>query len=190
MCQNRKKPVYHYPEYVSKVTYDSIDNKRYWLNVEIDKNKLESILIILKNPSRATDKISDKTVFNVTNYIYKNKDRISQINNIGNIVILNLIPNYETYSKKLQEFHNITDQKNFDTINEYCEKYNKVIVAWGDHPRGLKTEYNTLKEKVHNILSDNNNLLFYVDKISQAGNPKHGQIWGYNNVLCDYTIKT
>jgi hypothetical protein len=78
MCQNRKKPVYHYPEYVSKVTYDSIDNKRYWLNVEIDKNKLESILIILKNPSRATDKISDKTVFNVTNYIYKNKDRISR----------------------------------------------------------------------------------------------------------------
>lgn len=189
MSQDRKKPVYYYPEYVSKITYDSIDKKRYWLNVEIDTNKTESIIIILKNPSRATDKISDKTVFNVTNFIHKNKDNINKINNIRNIIILNLIPNYETYSNELQKFNNIIDDKNIKTINEYCKEHNKVIVAWGDHPTGLKNEYNTLKEKIHTILIENNNTTFYIDKISNAGNPKHGQIWGYNNELCEYTIE-
>lgn len=70
MSSDRRKPVYNHSIFVSKLTYDCVDTKRYWLNIEIDKNKTESIVVILKNPSRATDKITDKTVFNVTNYAH------------------------------------------------------------------------------------------------------------------------
>ena len=38
------------------------------------------------------------------------------------------------------------------------------------------------------ILAKNNNEAFYVDKLSNAGNPKHGQVWGYENKLLRYTI--
>jgi hypothetical protein len=35
-------------------------------------------------------------------------------------------------------------------------------------------------------LTKNNNKFFYVDKLSKAGNPKHGQIWGYKDRLYTY----
>jgi hypothetical protein len=96
MHKNRlkmKKPTYKYPDFVSKVELKSGNGKRYWLNLEIDKNKLDRITVILKNPSRADEMISDKTVFNVSNYIYKNRVKNSELKNVGQITILNLIPN-------------------------------------------------------------------------------------------------
>lgn len=34
-------------------------DKRYWLNLIIDETKKEDIIVILKNPSRANENISD-----------------------------------------------------------------------------------------------------------------------------------
>lgn len=179
-----KKPTYKYPDFVSKVELKIENGKRYWLNLEIDKNKSDGITVILKNPSRADKSISDKTVFNVSNYIYRNRQKYSELKNVGNITILNLMPNYLTDSSGLKEFkETIIDQENIRTLNEYCGKNKNVIIAWGNHPSGLYYEYEKLKAETKKILTENKNQVFYVDKITNNGNPKHGQVWGYENEL-------
>ncbi|MCF8714523.1 DUF1643 domain-containing protein [Joostella atrarenae] len=178
------KPIYKYPAFVTNVDLKSENGKRYWLDLEIDKNKSDGITVILKNPSRADETISDKTVFNVSNYIYRNREKYSVLENVGNITILNLMPNYLTDSSGLKEFkETIIDQENIRTLNEYCGKNKNVIIAWGNHPSGLYYEYEKLKEETKKILTKNNNQVFYVDKMTNAGNPKHGQVWGYENQL-------
>lgn len=178
------KPAYKYPAFVTKVDLKSENGKRYWLNLEIDKNKSDGITVILKNPSRADKTISDKTVFNVSNYIYRNREKYSELKNVRIITILNLMPNYLTDSSGLKEFkETIIDQENIRTLNEYCGKSKNVIIAWGNHPSGLYYEYEKLKEETKKILTLNNNQVFYVDKMTNAGNPKHGQVWGYENKL-------
>jgi len=183
-----RKPVYRHPDFVTKVDAKKTDTKRYWLTLEIDKTKKEKIIVILKNPSRATKDISDKTVFNVTNYVYKNRNTNKLLKNIGTIVILNLIPNYETYSEKLQHLENsILDKKNLETINEFSSKNTKVIIAWGNPPKGLVQEYNEIRDSTLSILKKNKNKVFYIHKLSVLGNPKHGQIWAYKNEMKKFT---
>ncbi len=182
-----KNPVYKYPYFVKEVTLKNDNEKRYWLNMKIDNDKDESIIIILKNPSRATKEISDKTVFNVSNYIFRNREKYPKLKGIGNIIILNLIPRYETYSEQLKFSEGkIIDQENLDILKEFCKRHKKVIIAWGNHPNGLFREYQNLKSFTMNILTENGNEIFYIDKMSKIGNPKHGQIWGYENELIEY----
>lgn len=178
------KPIYNHPAFVLNVTADKTKTKRYWLKLTIDNSKTDNIIVILKNPSRATQNISDKTVFTVTNYIYKNLQTYKCLNNIGAITIVNLMPVYETESSKLKGMlKDLFDKKNTETIDELTSNNANVIIAWGDHPSGLKKEYQVLKTSVLSILSKNKNSIYYVDKMSKNNNPKHGQIWGYENKL-------
>lgn len=183
------KPVYKHPSFVIKTSEKRIisENKRLWLSLTIDESSDESIIVILKNPSRATKDISDKTVYNVSSYIFKNKHKYIQLNNIGNIIILNLIPFYETYSHLLSVSGiNIIDKDNLATIKKFTAKCNNIIIAWGDHPKGLKNEYEEIKKNIINILEYNKNNIFYVAKLSKNKNPKHGQVWGYEDKLLQY----
>ncbi len=191
MINNRRKPVYKHPEFVTRTEAKRIEkeNKRLWLTLTIDEKLKESVVVILKNPSRATKDISDKTVFNVTNYIYKNRVNYKQLKNTGTIIILNLIPFYETYSEKLAHAEtNIIDKQNLKTIKDISAKNKNVIIAWGDHPKGLYNEYEHIKKSVLDILKANRNNIYYIDKLSKNGNPKHGQIWGYENKLIEFKL--
>tara|TARA_R110002094_G_scaffold162626_1_gene147370 strand:+ start:283 stop:741 length:459 start_codon:yes stop_codon:yes gene_type:complete len=147
------KPVYRYPEFVTNISLDKSGGKRYWLNLKIEKTKKETIIVILKNPSKANEEISDKTVYTVTKYISKNSNKYPELRNIGNIIILNLTPIYLTDSTQLQHSSNsIVDTKNETIINHYCNEHKKVIIAWGNHPNGLFTEYEVLKSSTLSIL--------------------------------------
>ena len=182
-----KKPVYNYPDFVTDVTLNKTDTKRYWLKLNIDDTKDETIIVILKNPSRANKTISDKTVYNVSQYIFRNRVSNPILEDIGTIIILNLIPNYETYSEKLAELeHGIISKENLNIIEELTAQHNKVIIAWGNAPKGLKKDYDILRERTLEILNKNENSVFYVDKLSKQFNPKHGQIWGYADELKTY----
>jgi len=183
------KPVYKYPSFIKKVELENTDNKRFWLKLLIDETKKDSIVVILKNPSRANKEVSDKTVYNVSNYIYRNQDRYDVLKGVGSLIVVNLIPHYQTYSEQLKELDNgVICAENLRAIDAVTKKNSIVIIAWGNHPAGLFKEYETLKTKVMNILSNNSNEIFYVDKLSAVGNPKHGQVWGYENMLLEYTI--
>ena len=185
------KPIYKHPDFVTKTAEKRIEkeNKRLWLSLNIDDNLKESILVILKNPSRATKDISDKTVFNVCNYIHKNKLKYPQFKNIGIIIILNLIPFYETYAELLATSNlEIVDKENMQTIVDLSSKHKNVIIAWGDHPKGLYKEYEELKNTTLAQMKANKNNVFYVDKLSKMGNPKHGQVWAYDNKLLEFNL--
>jgi hypothetical protein len=178
------KPTYYYPGFVKDVTLLKTDSKRYWLKLKIHDTNTEGILVILKNPSRADNIYSDKTVYNVSNYIYRNRETYRELNNIGTITILNLMPHYLTDSGKLIELRDsLIDKENFRTLNKLCKNTKKVIIAWGNHPKGLYDEYEHLKKLVMQILAENSNEIFFVDRMTKTGNPKHGQIWAYNNKL-------
>ncbi|ESU21271.1 hypothetical protein FSS13T_27220 [Flavobacterium saliperosum S13] len=181
------KPVYKHPTFVIDKKYYRTDLKRYWLELTIDNNSLENLLVIMKNPSRATLDVSDKTVFNVCNYVHKNRKNIKQLKNVGKITILNLIPHFETYSKELKKLgEEINDLDNLEHIRKYTSENSKVIIAWGNHPSGLFKEYELIKNNVLQILKENRNEVFYVEKLSKYGNPKHAQVWSYNNDLLEY----
>ena len=178
------KPTYYYPDFVKEVSLRKTDTKRYWLKLKIQDTKTEEITVILKNPSRADNIHSDKTVYNVSSYIYRNRDTIKELNAIGSITILNLMPHYLTDSGKLIEFKDsLIDQENIRTLKNVCKNNQKVIIAWGNHPKGLYDEYEQLKEIVMQILVDSDNEIFFVDRMTKAGNPKHGQVGAYHNKL-------
>lgn len=182
-----KKPVYKYPDFVQNIELEKTDEKRFWLKLRIDESKSESIVVILKNPSRANKEVSDKTVYNICNYIYRNQDNHDVLKAVGSIVILNHMPHYQTYSNQLEPLNNeVICQQNTDTIRSFTSKHSNVIIAWGNHPKGLFKQYEFLKVQVMEILAENSNKVFYVDKLSIAGNPKHAQIWAYNNELKTY----
>ncbi len=187
----KRKPVYYHPDFVTNVEFYGQEGvKRYWLKIEIDKSKKETIVVILKNPSRATKRVSDKTVFNVTNYIKFNVNGYPELSNIGNIVILNLIPNYETYSENLKKLNeSIIDKENLKFIDKFSKENKRIIIAWGNAPKGLEKDYFDLKNSTLEILNKNKNSIFYVDKISKSGNPKHGQIWAYKNELKKFDLR-
>jgi hypothetical protein len=179
-----KSPVYRYPDFIKSKKLKTHENKRYWLKLVIDEQKEESIVVILKNPSKAKNEISDKTVNTVCKYIYLNQENYFDLKNIANIIILNLIPDYLTNSKQLKDLpEGIIDAHNLKTIDGFCRRYDKVIIAWGNHPRGLSKEYKNLKSVVQRILEKHKNEIYYVDRMSVKGNPKHGQVWGYKNKL-------
>ena len=148
-----------------------------------DRNHNNGIVVILKNPSRASEDVSDKTVYTVAKYIFRN------LKEIGKIIVLNLMPFYETYSEKLIEHPEIIDVENFKHIDSFTKNYNKTIIAWGNNPKGFaKDKYDELIDKVFKLLQKHKNNIFYVDKFSKLGYPKHGQVWKYADVIHPFAI--
>ncbi|MBC5842620.1 DUF1643 domain-containing protein [Flavobacterium sp. F-380] len=124
------KPIYKHQDFIINKDYERTEQKRYWLELTINNDCTENIIVIMKNPSRATLEVSDKTVFNVCNYIFKNKNDRAELKNIGKIIILNLIPFYETYSKELVALKDeIIDLANLEVIKNYTSKDSRVIIA-------------------------------------------------------------
>jgi len=182
-----RKRIHKYPDFIIVKRYLQQNGKRYFLELEFDNDKPGSIVVILKNPSKATDKYSDHTVNRVSNFIYKNRRNYDMLRDIGKVVILNLTPFYETESHKLKNLtETIIENKNLMTIDKYLQQHKTVIIAWGDHPRYFYEEYQNLKEKVFDIFKRYKNEVYYVNSFSLQGNPRHGQVWGYTNELLRY----
>ncbi|MCC6548778.1 MAG: DUF1643 domain-containing protein [Ignavibacteriaceae bacterium] len=179
--KKQRKPVYLHPEFVKRpVTLKRTEDKRYWLRMKFDNAGKNTVVVILKNPSRATGDVSDKTVFNVANYIYRNSRTNPLLKGAGSVIILNLIPAYETYSERLKmRTEPLADKENLKYIKRFTREASVIITAWGDAPKGLEQEYTALRDEVLEIFSVAGKEIYYVDKLSKKGNPKHGQIWGY-----------
>lgn len=176
-----------YPDFITEKKYFQENGKRYFLELEFDKNKSQSVVIILKNPSKATDEFSDHTVNRVSNYIFQNRQKYDVFSRVGKIIILNLTPIYETVSSKLKDLtDSIVEKRNLKIVDEYLKNNKLVIVAWGNHPRGFYQDYELLKNEIKESIRKYENNVFYVKSLSLNGNPKHGQGWGYKHKLIKY----
>jgi hypothetical protein len=119
-------------------------------------------LLYLK-PSRANKKFLSKTVY-VSSYIYHNRDKYDALKDIGSVIILNLIPHYETYSNKLLPLKSEVICAELSTIHRLSGEALRVVIAW-EIIQQVYLKYETLKAQVMQILAKNNNKLFYVDKL-------------------------
>ena len=100
------------------------------------------------------------------------------------VVILNLIPWYETYSERLRKREKeLSDPENLKTIEAYLSAGNPCIIAWGNPPTGLAQPYAVLSEDVRTLLSRFGNSVYHVGALTRLGYPRHGQIWGYTDPM-------
>jgi hypothetical protein len=89
---------------------------------------------------RANKEVSDKTVYNVSSYIYHNRDKYDALKGIGSVIILNLIPHYKTYSNKLLPLKSeVICAENLSTTTDYLVS-TQSCHCLGDHPSGLFKE--------------------------------------------------
>ncbi|MEH7758201.1 DUF1643 domain-containing protein [Bacillus pumilus] len=82
----------------------------------------EELIVLLKNPSRATEKNSDRTINKVINDLYNTK-----YINVSKITFINVFPFYITDSRKLSIFDNEMKNKELDEKKEYKDILDKNL---------------------------------------------------------------
>lgn len=159
--------------------------QRYSLEIPLCIGNADDVLVvILQNPSYANTTMSDQTINNVIDYVCDNDNRnnFSVLKNIGKIVILNLIPVYETIPTNLPVSYFSSNASNIAEINTITKVNVNVIVAWGEQiPSGTAIDYCKLISDTLKILQNNNCDIYHVgDLTKKLGCPKHAarNIWG------------
>ena len=175
---------YLYPDFARVADIRQQGDKRYSLHIELSQGGRDTLVVIQKNPSRAGQKASDHTINRVLNYVDRNRGKYPVLSGVGQVIFLNLIPWYETYSSRLSGREApLKDPENMEFVGQYLEKGHPCIIAWGNPPAGLKLPYEALAGEVLEQISEHGNPLFRVGAPTRLGYPRHGQIWGYRDTL-------
>lgn len=176
------KRKYQYKDIVIKDRISIVDEekKRYLLYIPLENEIQRKVMVIMKNPSQANKTQSDYTVNKVISWCsqyYKE------------IFIANLFPLYGTDPVSLKKY---TKEKKFDKdIEKNLEQIEKVLndnnieevfIAWGtDGKLGYKKAYDTVIDKMMNILKKNGKRIFAIkNQNSQTFNkiyPLHPRAW-------------
>ena len=141
---------------------------RFILHIETKNESTEkSILVVMKNPSKATQYQSDKTVNNIIGHLWKD---------YSNIYIANLFPYYSTKANGLLSFFDSQDNDTILTINQkfiedYEMKANDILIGWGTNTIGMKQQdYENEIAKTMRILFKNKKPVYYVHCCSCKNN--------------------
>lgn len=154
---------YQYPDYVNTslitINKQNIGNRtlRFSLNIPIRSSPItKNAAIVMMNPSKATESISDKTVNRVIRMVHRFFDDVTDI------TITNLYPIYETHSELISLDTN-SNQRNMKSISTAIELSDIVILGWGRPHR--KTAQQLIDIKYHH------NSLYVIDKVKQFHKP-------------------
>lgn len=157
-----------YPTYI-KVPVKIDDNApqkpkcRFYLKAKVNNSsKSKSVLVIMMNPSKATTKKTDNTVFNIIEHSYKFLDA-------KEITFLNLYPFYEPNSSNVKQSisnlstnkYNKLMNKNFSSIKDTIlkQQYDKVFLAWGNPPNSFSNvEHKKLGYDILSLIKKKTNL--------------------------------
>lgn len=169
-----------YRPYVTnvEVDIDELTNSRYLLVAEFDNDNKEAVAIIMKNPSKANDEKSDKTVNNVLEVAYRE--------GFGKAYILNLYCYYSPNVKDIKDLINANNEvdlnKNDECIQKVMDKVDRVIVGWGtiqgsksflqQYDNRVKRVYELIKHKELNVLDED---------FTNSHYPKHPQTLALNS---------
>lgn len=190
-------PIYRYQnEYVKRVNlkhYDVETDRRYRLDVVLKSgNPDKSVLLIMMNPSRASQAVSDNTINRVIKYVSLNNQQ-GALKGIGHVIFTNLYVVYETHPEKVNEF---TSKHSWDFIKgiEDGGKYNNntvieeakdeaqvIIIAWGE---GDIRGYDKRIREVHGLLRGRT--LHHVREMTSEGYPRHPRNWSYSWPLVEF----
>lgn len=162
------KRIIKYKEFVN-VDGIKVDNEhKYRLMLEItlsggEKNK--SALVIMQNPSKATETVSDQTVNRVLDLLHNFK--------YEKVYIANLIPFYATDSAKVAKKAELEDNLYVENDSIICEKVNsvsKIFVAWGGRNKFSNNLYKSRVKAIREIIGDSTAYCYCVNK---NGTPRH-----------------
>lgn len=162
---------------------DSENNGRYLLEVPLVNDSDKSVLVILKNPSKADQYESDLTINRVLKFCH--------FKQYSKVYIVNLYSYYSTDSAAIAKL--IRDEQealavginNDQILRDILDQVDEVIVAWGSNTFGCTKEYKQRIKRVINLLEGKD--LYYVEKNSKCGwYPKHAQVWSVNSGIDMY----
>jgi hypothetical protein len=173
-----KKPVYLYNEEIVDIENILIDDEegfRFSMFIPFNEstNKNHAV-VIMRNPSKADQSKSDKTINNVLRFC---KSYYS------GVFIANLYPYYETDSTMLKNFiesssYEVKMQRNYDAIDKILDKVDDAIVAWGTNNTGHKynNEYeNNIKLILDKLTKAKKNI--FAIRFTSSKNPWHPRNW-------------
>lgn len=192
---------------IKKISVDKINsglpdiNLRYKLVIPLkDREEGINVTVILMNPSKADDCVSDNSVNKIIEFFY---DYTEGINKVKQITILNVMPVYGSSPKqvaiKLKELYSNDLLQDIQTQNlkkfkSVLIKSSKVVLAWG------KPSVNTIHNlyyysqiyEVLNLLKKVEKKIFVFDvrdankTFTENGDPRHVR----GSVILNDLIKT
>jgi|GEM_PF-1867692 len=195
-----KKRIFHYKnEYVKSVklvNHDVATNRRYRLDIELKNGDNEkAVHLMMINPSKANEEISDNTLNRIIKYISLN-NAAGVLQDIGKIIITNLYVVCETYPEKVDEYisaQSLDFVKGIDADGKYnndliIEMANKeaqlIIIAWG---KGYIFDYDKRIQEIFSLMK--NKEIYQMEDLTQEGYPRHPRTWAYSWKLKRYNIQ-
>lgn len=160
---------YRYKDYVhfKKIESDKEENCRFLIAYDLDGGcKRKKALVVMENPSKADQNISDQTVNHVLEYMHEFR--------YSEVYIMNLIPKYGTDSGSMDDDLSGREdllKKNDDLICAVSRKVSKVFAAWGGKSGFDKEYYNTRIQSVKSRLKDKPLYCYAINKTNRQ--PKH-----------------
>lgn len=156
---------YKYKDYVLDIK--KIGDERYRFLLEFDLQQdysVKSALVLMQNPSKADEKISDQTINTVL-------DRLHRFG-YTKVYIANLIPIYATDSRVISDMGLKEDlyERNDQIVAQVIEKATKIFVAWGGRNGFDKDLYAKRIKAIQNLLA---NKEVYCYKVNADGTPVH-----------------
>jgi hypothetical protein len=178
-------------EQISTVPNNITEDALYRFKMTIpfkERNNTRKAIVIMKNPSKAgkfdsdvQKKISDETIYRVTDYLYKHEQNFSKV------IILNLFSIYSSIFDENVDVDLIFGNDNMNLNNnvllstlEEVQEDDRVIVAWGGYPKriGFRGDYRSRIKEVEALLDGLT--LWRVGELVQVGSryfPQHGLNW-------------
>ncbi|WP_163971806.1 DUF1643 domain-containing protein [Oceanobacillus halotolerans] len=161
------------------------------------RDNSKKAIVIMKNPSKAGKfdsqaqrKISDETIYRVTDYLYKHEQNYSEV------IILNLFAIYSSIFDEGVEEELIYGNDNMEKNNriilstlEDLEDGDRVIVGWGRYPKrtGFRDNY---RERIEEVLTLLNGVTLWrvgnFVKVDSWHFPQHGLNWYDYEVMKEF----
>lgn len=178
---------YRYKNFVEKDRIifkgDMEENIRYLLRIPLKNNGDKKVLVIMKNPSKADNKLSDLTIDRVLTFC--NAEGYSEVN------IMNLFSYYSTDPSGIKnliddgKLEDAIGKDNDEIMKEIVNEVGEVIVAWGGNSINRERYYKNRIKQVTNIIKEKN--IYYVESISKdTYYPRHAQVWSVKSAIKKY----
>ncbi len=146
----------------------------------LDRGRDKSIVVILKNPSAADERMADATIRKIETFVYNRFPDVRQL------YVLNIFAFRATEPGDLNEaFKNAGSQEvigseNNRIIKNTIQESDYVILAWGNSSGIDKTLYEERIFRVKMILKDiPQQKIYCIRGKTKTIQPLHGLMWGY-----------
>lgn len=140
--------------------------------------RTQTVCVILKNPSSATEQYADKTIQNVEREIYRLFPAAARVK-IVNLFAIRATDTLDV--RRVIDHHGVgwaIGHDNDFALQGAIEESDQVVAAWGAQSRILTAPYERRVKQVVRMLDGHRQKLWYVGGLSGGKrHPRHGMAW-------------